>query len=163
MLDLLSEVAPTDGVAGNNDPPELVALLGRRKVVEIGGARLGLTHGDLGPGRTTPQRALRAFADEPDMAAVLFGHSHIPLLERLPKGGWLMNPGSPTDRRRQQHYSWGLVTILEGTIVDARINLFHKATERASSSQGIQHVRKIEPGTTSGRRHLDEKRIRDHE
>ncbi|MDQ3554432.1 MAG: metallophosphoesterase, partial [Chloroflexota bacterium] len=99
VLDLLASIAPTDGVAGNNDPPELVERLGRRKIVMVEGVRLGLTHGDLGPGRTTPQRAMRAFADEAGLSAVLFGHSHIPLVERLPDGRWLVNPGSPTDRR----------------------------------------------------------------
>ncbi len=126
VRDLLVEIAPTDGVAGNNDPPELVERLGRRKVVDIAGVRLGLVHGDQGPGRTTPQRALRSFAAEPPLAAILFGHSHIPLVEQLPDGGWLLNPGSPTDRRRQPRCSWAQVSIEAGAIRDVRIHYFDR-------------------------------------
>ena len=124
MLDLLAEIAPTDGVAGNNDPPELVARLGRRKVVTVQGVRLGLTHGEIGPGRTTPQRALRAFADEARLAAILFGHSHIPLVERLPDGRWLVNPGSPTDKRRQRRFTWALLEVAGGVVAGASIQGF---------------------------------------
>lgn len=112
---LFEALTAFDGVAGNNDGAELVARFGRRKVVEVGGARLGLVHGDLGPGRTTPDRAASAFgADEVDV--VLFGHSHIPLVERLPDGRWLVNPGSPTDKRRQPRYSWALLAIDGGNV-----------------------------------------------
>jgi putative phosphoesterase len=124
VLDLLGSIAPTDGVAGNNDPPELVARLGRRKIVVVEGVRLGLTHGDLGPGRTTPQRALRAFADEAGLAAILFGHSHIPLVERLPDGRWLVNPGSPTDKRRQRRFSWALLEVAGDVVAGASIQGF---------------------------------------
>jgi putative phosphoesterase len=124
VLDLLASIAPTDGVAGNNDPPELEVRLGRRKVVTVEGVRLGLTHGDLGPGRTTPQRALRAFADEAGLAAILFGHSHIPLVERLPDGRWLVNPGSPTDKRRQRRFRWALLEVAGGVVAGASIQGF---------------------------------------
>ena len=124
VLDLLGSIAPTDGVAGNNDPPELVARLGRRKIVVVEGVRLGLTHGDLGPGRTTPQRALRAFEDEAGLAAILFGHSHIPLVERLPDGRWLVNPGSPTDKRRQRRFTWALLEVAGGVVAGASLQGF---------------------------------------
>ncbi len=126
VLELLAEIAPTDGVAGNNDPPELIERLSRRKIVEVEGARLGLTHGDVGPGRTTPQRAARAFAGEPDLDAILFGHSHIPLFQRLSDGPWLLNPGSPTDRRRQPRCSWAQVTIGDAAILDIRLHFFDR-------------------------------------
>jgi len=113
---LLEGVAPTGGVAGNNDPPELVERLGLIKVVELDGVRLGLTHGHLGTGRTTPERARSVFAGEPRLAAILFGHSHIPLVERSREGPWLINPGSPTDRRRQPRFTWALLTLDRGTI-----------------------------------------------
>ncbi len=119
-LDLLSEIAPTDGIAGNNDPASLVDRLGTRRVVDLEGVRLGLTHGHLGPGRTTPERAERLFAGEPGLAAILFGHSHIPHLERRTDGRpWLLNPGSPTDKRRQPHRTWILLTLDAGHLVDA--------------------------------------------
>lgn len=114
-LPLFEALAPLEIVAGNNDPPELVARFGRRRVIAAGGARLGLTHGDLGPGRATPDRAAAMF--EPgEVDAVLFGHSHIPLVRRLEDGRWLVNPGSPTDKRRQPRFSWALIEILGGVI-----------------------------------------------
>jgi uncharacterized protein len=119
---LFEVLAPFDAVAGNNDGPELVERFGRRKVLDVGGVRIGLTHGDLGLGRTTPERAPRTFApDEVDV--VLFGHSHIPLVQRLLDGRLLVNPGSPTDKRRQPRYSWALLTI-EGGRVAAELHFF---------------------------------------
>ena len=106
VLDLLEAFAPTDAVAGNNDPPELVRRLGTSRVVALEGIRIGMTHGHLGPGRTTPDRAFRAFAAlEPPPDAIAFGHSHQPMVERR-DGIWLLNPGSPTDRRRQPTFSF---------------------------------------------------------
>lgn len=113
VLELLGEHAPVVAVAGNNDPPELLRVLGQRRVVEVEETRLGLTHGHLGPGRTTRDRALRAFPPETDdsgVDAVCFGHSHVPLVERV-GGRWLLNPGSPTDRRRQPTFSYIIVVV----------------------------------------------------
>ena len=110
---LFEPIAPFDGVAGNNDGGELVARFGRRKVLVGGGLRFGLVHGDLGDGRTTPERAANSFgALEVDV--VLFGHSHQPLLRRLADGRWLVNPGSPTDKRREPRYSWAVVDVAGG-------------------------------------------------
>ena len=114
VLDLLKAFASTDAVAGNNDPPELVPRLGTTRVVTVERVRIGMTHGHLGPGRTTPDRAFRAFAASdvrPD--AIAFGHSHQPMIERR-DGIWLLNPGSPTDRRRQPMFSFLHVEV-DGT------------------------------------------------
>jgi uncharacterized protein len=106
VLDLLAEFAPVDAVAGNNDPPDLHAALGLRRVVTLDGVRVGLVHGHHGRGRTTRERALLTFAeDDPAPDVIAFGHSHIPLVERV-SSGWLLNPGSPTDRRRQPEFSF---------------------------------------------------------
>src|SRR4051794_4350797 len=56
-IPLLEAVAPVDGVAGNNDGADLVARLGRRKIVELDGARIGLTPGDPRIGPPAPRRA----------------------------------------------------------------------------------------------------------
>ena len=106
VLELLGEFAPVVAVAGNNDGPDLQAELGWRRVVEVGELRIGLTHGHLGGGRTTVERARLAFASEDSpVAAVAFGHSHQPMVERF-AGQWLLNPGSPTDRRREPAFSY---------------------------------------------------------
>jgi putative phosphoesterase len=106
VLDLLSEFAPVTAVAGNNDGPELTEHLGLTQVVTVERLRLGMTHGHSGPGRTTPDRARRKFATvEPAVDAICFGHSHQPKVERH-GDRWLLNPGSPTDRRRQPTFSY---------------------------------------------------------
>lgn len=110
---LFEAIAPLDAVAGNNDPAELVARFGRRKILEIGGARIGLVHGD-GRSGTTPGRSRAAFAGEP-VDVVCFGHSHQPLCERR-DGVWLVNPGSPTDKRRERRYSYALLEVERGRI-----------------------------------------------
>jgi uncharacterized protein len=111
-IDLLSVFAPVEAVAGNNDTAELKAHLGERRIVTVGGVRIGLTHGHAGAGRRTLDRALSMFAGE-TLDVVAFGHSHIPLVER--RGGlWLLNPGSPTDRRRQPMCSYLRLEITDG-------------------------------------------------
>ena len=111
VLDILEAFAPTDAVAGNNDPPELVSRLGFTRLVTVEEVRIGLTHGHLGPGRSTPERARRAFAQaDPAVNAIVFGHSHQPMIEQL-DGLWLLNPGSPTDRRRQATFSFLVLEI----------------------------------------------------
>ena len=56
----------------------------------------------------------------------MFGHSHIPLVERLDGGTWLVNPGSPTDRRRQPACSWALMTIEDGAIASVELVRFDR-------------------------------------
>jgi putative phosphoesterase len=122
---LFSAIAPLDGVAGNNDGPALIGRFGRRKVLVMDGVRLGLTHGDLGRGRTTPERATSLFArDEVDV--VLCGHSHIPVVERLTDLRWLINPGSPTDKRRESPFSWAFLIVEAGEVVEAAIRTFER-------------------------------------
>ncbi|MDQ2908724.1 MAG: metallophosphatase family protein [Candidatus Eremiobacteraeota bacterium] len=113
VVGVLETIAPVDGVAGNNDGPEVVARFGRRKIVTVGGVRIGLVHGDGSRG-TTAGRARAAFADE-SVAVILFGHSHIPLCERSEER-WLVNPGSSTDKRRQARFSFAVLDIAGGTV-----------------------------------------------
>ncbi|MGI8998361.1 MAG: metallophosphoesterase family protein [Candidatus Limnocylindria bacterium] len=116
VLDLLEAFAPTDAVAGNNDPPDLVARLGTLRVVTVEEVRIGMTHGHAGPGRTTVDRAFRGFAASvPPVHAVAFGHSHQPLIEQR-SGVWLLNPGSPTDRRRQPAFSFISLDVDRGVL-----------------------------------------------
>lgn len=118
VVELLEAIAPVHGVAGNNDPPELGARLGSVRVVDLDGTLVGLTHGHLGsPSLSTPERAAAALAHIPDLTAICFGHSHIPLVRAEPDGGpLLVNPGSPTDKRRQPRYSWALLEVAGGDV-----------------------------------------------
>ena len=51
----------------------------------------------------------------PGCAAVVFGHTHLPLVERH-AGVWLLNPGSPTERRRGPFHSMLLLELDAGEI-----------------------------------------------
>jgi uncharacterized protein len=111
VIPLFERIAPLEAVAGNNDGAEIISRFGRRKVLEIGGKRIGLTHGDIGPGRSTEWKSFHAFRDD-HVDAVVFGHSHVPHYEYI-DGILLFNPGSPTDKRRQPRYSFGMMEIGE--------------------------------------------------
>jgi len=86
-------------------------LLPERQVVDAAGVRIGLVH-DAGPARGRLARMRMAF---PECAAVVFGHSHIPLHEEL-DGFQIFNPGSPTDRRRQPRHSMGIARVARGHV-----------------------------------------------
>jgi len=115
VLDDLAALAPVHAVYGNVDPFKLATSLPERLTLDLGGARVGLTHGHLGAGRTTPGRARGLFTDVAGLDAVVFGHSHEPY-NRVEDGVLLFNPGSPTERRRQPRPSYGLLTIENGAI-----------------------------------------------
>ncbi|MBC5801627.1 MAG: YfcE family phosphodiesterase [Candidatus Eremiobacteraeota bacterium] len=140
----LEAIAPLDGVAGNNDGPEMVARFGRRKIIAVEDIRVGLLHGD-GKRGTTPQRALTAFADEA-VDVILFGHSHIPSCVRC-GGLWLINPGSPTDKRGQARFSFAVLDI-DGAAVDARL-VFFEGTPSVPKRVG----RRADLGVSVLRRH----------
>jgi predicted phosphodiesterase len=57
----------------------------------------------------------------PDCAVVVFGHSHAPVDELGVDGQRLFNPGSPTQRRRQPHPSFGLLDFDAGQVTHHRI------------------------------------------
>ena len=110
-LDVLRELEaigpPVMGVHGNVDSADLRRLLPEERVVEAGGARIAMVH-DAGPtaGRLVRMRA--RFGERADL--VVFGHSHMPLHEQGEDGFQILNPGSPTDRRRAPTHTMGLIT-----------------------------------------------------
>lgn len=124
---LFEDLAPFDAVAGNNDGEEIVRRFGRRKILDVEGLRIGMTHGD-GAHKSTLQRALDAFHGE-RLDVILFGHSHVPYCARH-GDVWLLNPGSPTDKRRAPTYSWGLLQIRDGR---ATPTLHHFADKDAAA------------------------------
>jgi putative phosphoesterase len=121
VLDMLEALGPPlAGVHGNVDVPAVVERLPARRVVEVGGVRIGMVH-DAGPaaGRLARQRAAFAGCD-----AVVFGHSHIPLHETSADGAFqLFNPGSPTDRRRQPRHTMGEARIADGAVTFTHVVL----------------------------------------
>ena len=94
-LEELRALGPVEAVHGNMDDAELRARLPARLVVEAGAVRIGMIH-DAGPAAGREGRLAAAF---PGCAAVVYGHTHVPQVERR-AGVWIFNPGSPTERRR---------------------------------------------------------------
>ncbi|WP_071459838.1 metallophosphoesterase family protein [Bacillus massilinigeriensis] len=111
----IHQLAPLVGVMGNVDSPELRRYLKEKEILEVEGKRIGIIHGH-GKGRSTKQRAVEAFKGD-DVDAIIFGHSHIPSLQYI-EGTLLFNPGSPTDKRRQKDFSFGIFTIGEELIAE---------------------------------------------
>jgi putative phosphoesterase len=108
VLDELRALGPpVEAVHGNADEPALRAALPREIVVEAGEARIGLVH-IPGPAAGREERLVARF---PGCDAIVFGHTHLPVVERY-RGVWLLNPGSPTERRRgTPFYSFLLVRV----------------------------------------------------
>jgi putative phosphoesterase len=100
---------PVAGVHGNMDEPALKASLPKERVVEVGEVRLAMVH-DAGP---RDGREARLAARFEDCRAVVYGHTHVPQVDRFQQL-WVLNPGSPTDRRRQPAYTM-LVLRMRGT------------------------------------------------
>jgi uncharacterized protein len=113
VLEQLEAVGPpVVAVHGNQDSAELRRLLPAERVVEAGGARIGMVH-DAGARAGRLARMRRRFGERAD--AVVFGHSHLPLHER--EGGFqIFNPGSPTDRRRAPRHTMGVARIERGRV-----------------------------------------------
>jgi putative phosphoesterase len=108
VLRALNAIAPTEAVAGNTDLPGVAESLGFELLLDLAGYRVGLTHGHLGRGKSTSERAFNTFLGRADV--VVFGHSHKPL-NRMRDGVLLLNPGSPTDKRRQPMYSVAILSL----------------------------------------------------
>jgi len=97
------------GVWGNNDGPALRERLDEVLHVDVEGLRLTVVH-ETGAARGREERVDAAF---PGTDLLVFGHSHIPWDTRSPGGMRLLNPGSPTDRRRQPRCTMMLARIDE--------------------------------------------------
>jgi uncharacterized protein len=97
---------PVHAVRGNVDSAALQARLPLTRIVEAAGARIAMVH-DAG---SADRRFAHLRARFPDADAVVFGHSHLPLLEEA-DGFAIFNPGSPTERRRAPNHTMGIATV----------------------------------------------------
>jgi putative phosphoesterase len=106
------------GVYGNNDGPPLRARLPELADVELAGLRVAVVH-ETGP---AAGREARCAARYPARDLLVFGHSHIPWDTVAPGGLRLLNPGSPTDRRRQPHRTFLTATITQGELREVALH-----------------------------------------
>ncbi|MEU6344153.1 metallophosphoesterase [Streptomyces sp. NPDC046977] len=118
-LDLLQERARrVIGVHGNNDGPGLRARLPEVAHAELGGLRFAVVH-ETGPAQGRERRCEERF---PGVDVLVFGHSHIPWDSTAPGGMRLLNPGSPTDRRRQPHCTYLTAEVAGGTLTRVELH-----------------------------------------
>jgi uncharacterized protein len=113
LLDVLADrAARLVGVWGNNDGADLRGRLPEVARVELEGLRLAVVH-ETGQAAGRERRCAAAY---PDVGVLVFGHSHIPWDTTAPGGLRLLNPGSPTDRRRQPTHTWMTAEIHDGDL-----------------------------------------------
>jgi putative phosphoesterase len=110
LLNELALYAPVCAVAGNLDPAGVVDLP-KTLEFDFGGVRVAMIH-DSGSKEGRRNRLKRRF---PEARVVVFGHSHIPFLEEE-DGLLLLNPGSPTDKRRQRDHTFALLRAENGVV-----------------------------------------------
>ena len=106
------------GVWGNNDGPAVRARLPEVARAVLGGVRFAVVH-ETGPAAGREARCATAY---PDTDVLVFGHSHIPWDTTAASGLRLLNPGSPTDRRRQPHATYLTVTAGNGSLGDVTLH-----------------------------------------
>ena len=118
LLDRLEErAARLVAVWGNNDGPELRSRLPEVAYADLDGVRLAVVH-ETG-GRAGRER--RCATRFPDTDVLVFGHSHIPWDTTADSGLRLLNPGSPTDRRRQPVGTYLTATVRGAALGDVRL------------------------------------------
>jgi putative phosphoesterase len=106
------------GVYGNNDHGELRVRLPEVARVNIEGLRVAVVH-ETGAAGGREQRCVSRF---PDTDVLVFGHSHIPWDTTATTGLRLLNPGSPTDRRRQPFATYLTATVEDGRLGDVTLH-----------------------------------------
>ena len=119
LLDRLEERARRlVGVCGNNDHGPLRERLPEVARVVIGGVRFAVVHetGDAAG------REARCSAAYDDVDVLVFGHSHIPWDTTTPTGLRLLNPGSPTDRRRQPSCTYMTARVAAGELHEVQLH-----------------------------------------
>lgn len=105
------------GVYGNNDGPQL-----RRRLPEVATATLeGVNFAMVHETGQAKGREARCEALYPEADVLVFGHSHIPWDTTTPRGLRLLNPGSPTDRRRQPACTYMTAVVDAGRLADVRL------------------------------------------
>ncbi|AXL13724.1 metallophosphoesterase [Microbacterium foliorum] len=116
-LDLLeSRARRLVGVHGNNDGPALRERLPEIARLTVEGVEISVVH-ETGQKQRREERMDAAF---PGTDLLVFGHSHIPWDTVAPSGMRLLNPGSPTDRRRQPVCTM-MTVVIDGGRIDATL------------------------------------------
>jgi putative phosphoesterase len=105
-------------VRGNNDGPEFDERLPLLRHETVEGVRIAVVH-ETGDRKG---REVRADREHPEAELIVFGHSHIPWDSVTPEGRRMLNPGSPTDRRRQPSCTFVTLTLDDGGVRDVELH-----------------------------------------
>lgn len=107
LQQLQESVSLTFAVYGENDSAEVRSYLQESQVLEFGGLRVGLIHGNRDSRRGFNDRVARLLRRDPyhqdyidfilsrfnNVDAIVFGHTHVPYA-RVRDGVFMFNPGS---------------------------------------------------------------------
>ncbi len=103
---------------GNNDGDDLRARMPEVAEVTLDGVRFSVVH-ETGQSGGREKRMSTA---HPDTDVLVFGHSHIPWDTTAETGLRLLNPGSPTDRRRQPYCTYMTAEVSDGELRDVELH-----------------------------------------
>ncbi len=101
VVRVLQQFAEVTAVHGNVDGMDVVHQLPEESVVEVAGLRIGVRH--IAGARSGRHARLAAML--PDCDIRVYGHTHEPDITQLDDGSWVLNPGSPTQRRSAPHHT----------------------------------------------------------
>ncbi len=118
VIEQLERIAPVYAVCGNMDGGRLRKMLPEKRIVEIGGRRIGVIHGGGSP-VNIKKRIYKVFEyDKVD--CIVFGHTHCPEKSFF-KQKLFFNPGSATDRRFAPQCSFGFLFIDDDRDIESEI------------------------------------------
>ncbi len=113
FLDRLEKRVTVSAVRGNNDVdlelPETLELM-------LDDVSVAVIH-DSGSSKGRRERLKKQF---PKARIVIYGHSHVPECSDT-DGLLLLNPGSPTDKRRQPYFTMALIELKDKELISAEI------------------------------------------
>lgn len=114
VVHVLRAFAPVTAVRGNVEDSEVMHALPEQAIVQLDSATVGVRH-IPGPANGRHQRLIDWM---PSCDVRVYGHTHAPEIARATDGSWIINPGSPTQRRRASRH-----TVAWMTVVATQINV----------------------------------------
>ncbi len=117
ILTDLETLAPVTAVYGNVDDRELRSRLPQVAEVELDGFAIVVTHGDQF-GHPTPHKLHAAF---PRAEIIVYGHTHMPLLELVDRTVTVLNPGAAGPARFRLAATVGIMELEAGIPPRARL------------------------------------------
>lgn len=132
ILDELRAIAPVAAVRGNIDKGSVAEKFPDREVVELEGCKLLVLH-DLA------ELEIELDPGEAGYQAVIFGHSHRPLIETR-QGVLYFNPGSAGPRRFRLPVTIGRLTLARGEIAAEIIDVGEQRESPRGSAHRLFHA-----------------------